>query len=181
MVRLVTAVPPVPQVGSRTVARDVPPGSSGPLGDGAPEEPVPGADGTDKAPEERPSRAERLAPLRAAAGLVLVEGILCALFGIVEMVSHHPGGVLVGIAGGFFFLAYGVGLGACAWGMHTLRPWSRSPVLLSQLLLIGLAWNVRTASPGVAAAALVLAVVVLAGVLHPRSIDALNREEHRRR
>lgn len=178
MVRLVTAVPGVPRVGSRTVARDVPPGSPGPSGDGAPQEPVPGADG---APPGRASRAERLAPLRAAAGLVLVEGILCALFGVVEMVSHHAGGVLVGLTGGFFFVAYGVGLGACAWGMHTLRPWSRSPVLLSQLLLIGLAWNVRTASPGVAAGALVLAVVVLAGVLHPRSIDALNREEHRRR
>lgn len=157
------------------MAPDVPPGPPEPPGDagrGGPPGETP--------PVARPA-SERLAPLRAAAGLVLVEGLLCALFGVVEMVSHHPGGVLIGLTGGLFFLAYGVGLGACAWGMHTLRPWSRGPVLLSQLLLVGLAWSVRTASPAIGAAALVVAVVVLAGVLHPRSIDALNREQHRRR
>lgn len=160
------------------MARDLPPGSPG----DDDREPDPRREaGPEGAPPARPSAAERLAPMRAAAGLVFVEGLLSALFGIVEMVSHHPGGVLIGITGGLFFLAYGAGLGACAWGMHTLRPWSRSPVLLSQLLLIGLAWNVRTTSPAIAAGALVVAVIVLAGVLHPRSVDALNREEHRRR
>ena len=144
---------------------DVPPGSGGP---------------DDEVPEEPLARAQHLAPLRTAAGLVVVEGLLCMIFGIVEIASHHPDGEMVGVSGGLFFIAYGVALAACAWGMHTLRPWSRSPVLLSQLILIGLAWNVRTDSPAISAGALVVAVVVLAGVLHPRSIDALNREEHRR-
>jgi hypothetical protein len=135
----------------------------------------------DEVPEEPLARAQHLAPLRTAAGLVVVEGLLCIVFGIAEIASRHPGAELVGVTGGLFFAAYGVALGFCAWGMHTLRPWSRSPVLLSQLILVGLAWNVRTDSPAISAAALVVAVVVLAGVLHPRSIDALNREEHRRR
>lgn len=126
------------------------------------------------------ARAQRLAPLRTAAALVVVEGLLSIIFGVIEIASSHPDGAMVGVTGGLFFIAYGAALGACAWGMHTLRPWSRSPVLLSQLILIGLAWNVRTSSPAIASAALVVAVIVLAGVLHPRSIDALNREEHRR-
>ncbi|MGN6251757.1 MAG: hypothetical protein ACTHNS_08075 [Marmoricola sp.] len=131
-------------------------------------------------PEQPLAEAQRLAPLRTAAALVAVEGLLCGVFGVIEIASHHPEGATIGIGGGAFFLAYGAALVWCAWGMHRLRPWSRSPVLLSQLILLGLAWNVRTSSPAIASIALVVAVVVLAGTLHPRSIDALNREEHRR-
>ena len=55
-----------------------------------------------------------------------------------------------------------------------MRPWSRGPVLLAQLIWLGLAWNFRDGDT------LPIAIgwswsrsIVLAGLLHPRSIDAL--------
>ena len=62
----------------------------------------------------------------------------------------------------------------CAWGLHTVRPWARGPVLLSQLILLGLAWNFKDgATLPIAIVLAVAAAIVLAGLLHPRSIDAL--------
>jgi hypothetical protein len=119
-------------------------------------------------------------PLRAAAGLVLVEGLCTVLFGVAEAFNTDADRLSLGITAALFFVAYGVALGACAWGMHRLRPWSRSPTVLAQLIFLGLAWNLRDSVVVVAIFAAVVAVLVLAGVLHPRSMDALNREEHRR-
>lgn len=120
-------------------------------------------------------------PLVVAAGLVLLQGLLTVLFGISEAFHISTGRVVMGATTAVFFVAYGVGLGFCAWGIRQLRPWSRGPVLLAELLFLGLAWSLRGSSvTAVAIAVAVSAVVVLAGVLHPRSIEALNREEHRR-
>ncbi|MGH3414287.1 MAG: hypothetical protein ACRDPH_14530 [Marmoricola sp.] len=118
-------------------------------------------------------------PLIAAAGLTVVEGLLTIGFGISEAVSLSSHRLVMGLTTAVFFLLYGAGLLVCAWAMRNLRPWSRSPVLLAQLIFLGLAWNLRHGALPAAIAAAVLAVLVLAGVFHPRSLDALNREEHR--
>jgi hypothetical protein len=120
------------------------------------------------------------APLAAAAGLTFIEGVLTVLFGITETISLDSDRLVMGLTTSLFFLAYGVGLIVCAWGMNTLRPWSRGPVLLSQLIWLGLAWNFRDGDTlPVAIGLAVVAVVVLAGLLHPRSIDALERAANR--
>lgn len=120
------------------------------------------------------------APLAAAAGLTFVEGLLTVLFGFSELVSLDSDRLVMGLTTALFFLAYGAGLLACAWGMNTLRPWSRGPVLLAQLIWLGLAWNFRSGSTlPVAIGLAVVALIVLAGLLHPRSIDALERAADR--
>jgi hypothetical protein len=120
------------------------------------------------------------APLATAAGLTFVQGLLTVLFGLTEAVNLDSDRLVMGLSTGLFFLAYGAGLMACAWGMNTLRPWSRGPVLLAQLIWLGLAWNFRTGSTMPAAIGLVVfAALVLAGLLHPRSIDALERAADR--
>jgi hypothetical protein len=49
-------------------------------------------------------------------------------------------------------------------------------VLLAQLIWLGLAWNFREGATLLVAIFLaVFAVLVLAGLLHPRSIDALEQ------
>jgi hypothetical protein len=109
-----------------------------------------------------------------------VEGVLTLVFGVTEAVSLDSDRLVMGVTTGVFFLAYGVGLMACAWGMNTLRPWSRGPVLLAQLIWLGLAWNFRTGDTlPIAIALAVLAALVLAGLLNPRSIDALERAAER--
>lgn len=117
-----------------------------------------------------------------AAALVLLQGLFTVLFGISEVLHLSSGRVLMGATTALFFVLYGLALGFCAWGIHRLRTWSRGPVLLAELIWLGLAWNLRDSSiAAVAIAVAVSAVLVLAGMLHPRSIEALNREEHRRR
>lgn len=120
------------------------------------------------------------APLVAAAGLTFVEGLLTVAFGLLEVVSLDSDRLVMGVTTGAFFLAYGVVLLVCAWGMKTLRPWSRGPVLLTQLIWLGLAWNFRDGDTlPIAIALAVMAALVLAGLLHPRSIDALERAAER--
>ncbi len=112
--------------------------------------------------------------------MVFVEGVLTLVFGIGEAFSLDSDRLVMGLSTGVFFLAYGVGLMFCAWGMNTVRPWSRGPVLLAQLIWLGLAWNFRDGSTlPVAIGLAVIAVLVLAGLLHPRSIDALERAADR--
>ena len=137
-----------------------------------PEQPPAPADGDRRPP----------APLLVAAGLVFLQALFTVLFGISEVVHLTSGRVLMGATTALFFVAYGVALGFCAWGVRSLRTWSRGPVLLAELIWLGLAWNLRNSSVGAVAVAIgVSALVVLAGLLHPRSVEALNRAEHRRR
>ncbi|SDT13170.1 hypothetical protein SAMN04488570_3615 [Nocardioides scoriae] len=111
-------------------------------------------------------------PLVAAAGMTFVQGLLVTLGAVVELFSLDRERVVLGLTTTLFFAAYGLTLVACAWGMRQVRPWSRGPVLLAQLVWLGLAWNLRETWP-LSVALVVTAAVVLAGLLHPRSIDAL--------
>lgn len=111
---------------------------------------------------------------------MFLEGLFTVLFGISEALHVSSGRVVMGATTALFFVIYGIALGFCAWGVHALRSWSRGPVLLAQLIWLGLAWNLRGSSiEAVAIAVAVAAFVVLAGMLHPQSVRALNREEHR--
>jgi hypothetical protein len=120
------------------------------------------------------------APLGVAAALVFVQGLLTAIYGIGELFSLSSSRVAMGLTTAVFFVAYGLGQIVCAWGMTRLKPWSRGPVLLVELIWLGLAWNFRHGSTLPLAIGLgVVSAIVLAGVLHPRSVDVLNRDEHR--
>ena len=141
----------------------------------------------DERPEPDPatgssySRNVTPAPLTVAAWLTLVEGLLTLAFATTEVLSLDSDRLVMGVTTGVFFLAYGAGLVVCAWGMNAVRPWSRGPVLLAQLIWLGLAWNLRTGDTRPVAIGLaVVAAIVLAGLLHPRSIDALERAADRR-
>ncbi len=119
-------------------------------------------------------------PLAVAAGLTVVQGLLTVGFGVLEAINVDGQRWVMGVTTGVFFLAYGLGLVLCAWGLSTVRQWARGPVLLAQLIWLGLAWNFRDAEMlPVAVGLLVLALLVLAGLLHPRSIDALERPAER--
>ena len=137
---------------------------------------------TDDGSESDPTASSRFsahgtpAPLVAAAGLTLIQGLFTLVFGITEALSLDSDRLVMGVTTGAFFLLYGVGLVACAWGMRRRRQWSRGPVLLAQLIWLGLAWNFRTGDTlPVAIVLAVLAVIVLAGLLHPRSVEAMER------
>lgn len=139
-------------------------------------------DPRDDRPEHDPttrspySRHGTPAPLASAAGLTFVQGVLTLGYGIGQTMNIDGDRLVMGVTTGIFFLAYGGVLMVCAWGLNAVRPWSRGPVLLAQLIWLGLAWNFRDGDTRVVAVVLVVAAaIVLAGLLHPRSIDALER------
>ncbi|MCZ4498887.1 MAG: hypothetical protein JWQ74_1440 [Marmoricola sp.] len=117
-------------------------------------------------------------PLLVAAALVVLEGIGAVGFGIAEAVHTDTERIAVGATTTLFFLAYGVGMIVCARGLTRLGSWARGPVLIVQLISLGLAWNFREGETWPAAVALAVpAVAVLVGMLHPATIAALNEPD----
>ena len=116
----------------------------------------------------------------AAAGLVLVEGVLLLLFGITEVATLDSERLTMGVTVSVFFIGYGALLLLCSWGLCRGRVWARGPVLLAQLVQLGLAWNFKSGGTWPVSVGLALvSVLVLAGLLHPRSVEALERDADR--
>ncbi len=114
------------------------------------------------------------APLLVAGSVVGIEALGLVAFGVVEIATLTGPRATMGVTTAFFFLAYGLGLAACGWLLTRLHSWTRAPVVLAQLIQLGVAWSFRGGAGSAASAGLlVLAIVVLAGVFHPASIDAL--------
>ena len=114
-------------------------------------------------------------PLTVAASLVAVQGVVLVGLGITDLANIDPDRRAVAISGAVFFGGYGLALLACAIGLVRRVAWVRGPVLLTQLVQLGIAWNVRDFWP-LAVSMAVASAVVLAGVLHPASVDALASE-----
>jgi hypothetical protein len=113
-------------------------------------------------------------PLVVAAGLTLVEGLLTVMYGIGEAVHLTSDRIVMGVTTSVFFVAYGAAMMLCAWGLNRLKTWARGPVLLAQLIWLGLAWNFREGDTLPLAIGLAVpAAIVLVGMLVPSSVDAL--------
>ncbi len=125
---------------------------------------------------DTPSPSATPPPLTVAASLVALQGLALLGVAVVQVAELSADRRALGLSNAGFFAAYGVLLLVAAWGLWRGAGWSRGPALLTQLIWLGLAWTVR--EHAVAAVALaVLALVALAGILHPASIEALNGEE----
>lgn len=123
----------------------------------------------------RPSNPPALV---AAASLVAVEGLLLLAYAVLELASLSSERVAVAVTTSVFFAAYGALLLACARSLVRQQSWARSPAVLTQLIALGVAWSFRGGETTMVAVALAaVALVVLVGLLSPRSIEAL-AEEH---
>ncbi|MDE0776106.1 MAG: hypothetical protein OSB43_07530 [Nocardioides sp.] len=118
------------------------------------------------------SRPANPPPLTVAVSLVAVQGLVLIALGVAEAFSVVGDRLSVGISTAIFFLVYGVALVACAVALTRRWGWARGPVLMSQLIQLGIAWNVRDA-PLLALVLAVAALVALAGMLSPASIEVL--------
>ena len=133
----------------------------------------------DSAAAARPGNgpATAPAPLVVAASLTAVQAILVLLFAVVEISTTNRERLVMGGTTALFFAVYGITLLVCAGGLLKLRSWARGPVLLSQLIWLGLAWNFRDSELTVLAVfAAIAAAIVIAGLVHPASTDALARD-----
>jgi hypothetical protein len=103
--------------------------------------------------------AGRPAPLVVAASLVAVEGLLLLGYAVLELASISTDRVAVALTTAVFFAAYAALLLVCARAVLRRRSWARSPIVLAQLIQLGLAWSFRDGSTLVVA--IVLAVIAL--------------------
>jgi hypothetical protein len=114
-------------------------------------------------------------PLVVASSIVAVEGLLLLAYAVLELASIGTGRVAMGLTTSVFFAIYGAGLVACAWAVNRRHSWARSPIVLAQLIQLGVAWSFRGGDTTLVAVAIaVVAVVVLAGLFHPASLEALS-------
>jgi lipoprotein signal peptidase len=121
-------------------------------------------------------------PLVVAASLAAVEGALVVLYALGELRNLSSERLSAELAIVAFLALYGAALLYCSWQLSRARTWARGPVLLSQLLQLGVAWSFWGGSTTWLSVTLaVVALIVLAGLLHPQSIDALNDEQPERR
>ncbi len=110
-----------------------------------------------------------------ASVVVALEGLGTAIYGIAEALHTTSARVVMGTTTSLFLVALGVGILLCAWGLRQVRTWARGPVLMVQLLSLGLAWSFHSGSTWPLSVLLgVPAVVVLVAMLHPATIAALN-------
>ena len=124
------------------------------------------------------SRVDNPAPLTVAASLVAVEGGLVVLLAVAELASLNSSRLTMGVTTAVFFAAYGAALLGCAVLLVRRVSFARSPALLAQLIQLGLAWSFRGgATTWVAVVLALVALVVIAGLLHPTSMDALAETE----
>lgn len=119
-------------------------------------------------------------PLTVAASLVAVEGAVLVLLAVAELANLSGARLAMGVTTTAFFVLYGGGLLVCAWQLTRRASWARSPVVLAQLIQLGLAWSFRgDGTTWLAAVLAVTAVVVVLGVLHPGSLAALAEADER--
>ncbi|RYB89789.1 hypothetical protein EUA06_14440 [Nocardioides glacieisoli] len=113
-------------------------------------------------------------PLVVAASLTAVEAVVLVGLGLLEVVNLNSGRLTMGVTTSAFFLGAAAALAWCAWALWRVRRWARSPVVMAQLIVLGLAWNFRDVSTIVLPVSLALvALVVIAGLLHPATTQVL--------
>jgi len=110
-----------------------------------------------------------------AASLVGVQAVVLLVLAVLESANLADDRRSMGLSTAIFFAAYGVVLLAAAWALHRRSGWARGPALITQLIVLGLAWNERE-HPVAAIGLVVCAAIVLAGMLHPDTIAVLDRD-----
>jgi hypothetical protein len=112
--------------------------------------------------------------IRGGAALVALEGLALLVLAIAALVTLTSDRLVLGATNAAFFCAYGVGLAVCARGLVRLRSWSRGPVVLAQLIQLGIAWSfVGRSTAWLSVLLAVPAALVLAVVLAPSTTSAL--------
>ncbi len=82
----------------------------------------------------------------AAAVIVAVEALAYVALAVLDLASISPERVAVGAGVALFFLIYGFGQWWATYSLFRLNEWARGALLFTQLVQLGLAWNVRAAS-----------------------------------
>lgn len=121
----------------------------------------------------RPPRLTAAAALAAAEGVALLTwGMSMIVLGLVG----QPSSVAQAEAGGLTVLLLAAMPLSAAYGLWTVRRWSRGPALIIQLVALPVAWTMAQNGGGLLAAGLALGAAALAELVllvHPAATEAL--------
>ena len=83
------------------------------------------------------------APLhvRLAVAAVLAEALALLALGVGVLVSVSGDRIVSGLTSAVFFGLSAAGLAFSGWGLGQLRRWSRSPIVMTQVIQLGVAWS----------------------------------------
>ncbi|GHJ59891.1 hypothetical protein NOK12_24090 [Nocardioides sp. OK12] len=112
-----------------------------------------------------------------AASIGAVQGLVLLLLAGAELANLSTERLALGTTTSAFFALFGLLLLACSWALTRTATWARGPLLLAQLIGLGLAWSFR----GTWAVVVVLALssgIAIAGLVHPETMRALGDEPH---
>lgn len=117
-------------------------------------------------------------PLVVASGLVALEAAVMAVLTVLELAAVTSGRVMLGLTTALFFALSTAALAWCAWGLWRLRSWARGPVMMVQLLLLGMAYSVYDRDVWwVSALLVVVALGAAVSILHPASLAAMSEDQ----
>ena len=120
---------------------------------------------TDAQPHQR-----RPVTIVVAAALLALEGLVGLAYAVISVGQIRLSRAAVGVGVAILMAVFGVLLLLVARGVFLARRWSRGPAVATQLILLPIAWSFRGGvTAWVSVALAVLAIVVLIGLLHPRS------------
>ena len=112
-----------------------------------------------------------------AASLTALEALALAVLGVLELANLRAIRLTMGLTTSVFFLVAAAALAWCAWSLWKAHRWARGPVVMADLIVLGLAWNLRDADTVLLPVGLALvAVVGIAGLLHPETTAVLEDE-----
>lgn len=109
---------------------------------------------------------------------MLLESLALIVLSVAELFNLTSERATMGVSTSLFFVVYAVAIALCAWRLTLLDSWARSPVVLAQLIQLGVAWSFRGGeTTWVALLLAIVAVATLGGIFHPESMQALSPEE----
>ena len=112
-----------------------------------------------------------------AAALVALEALGLLVLAVLEVANLRSIRLTMGVTTTVFFLVASAGLAWCAWSLWKARRWARGPVVMAQLIQLGLAWNFRDVGGLVLPLSLALvALLVIVGLLHPATTEVLEED-----
>ncbi|HSS68637.1 MAG TPA: hypothetical protein VLK34_08790 [Nocardioidaceae bacterium] len=112
--------------------------------------------------------------MKAAAAVVCLEGLTLVGIGVAEIFAIDSERIALGVTNTVFFVLYGALLLWCARSLLAAQSWSRSPIVLTQLIQLGVAWSFAGGNTRWLAAVLALfALGVLTVMLAPSTTEVL--------
>jgi peptidoglycan/LPS O-acetylase OafA/YrhL len=115
-------------------------------------------------------------PLVVASVATLAEALCFGVLAVVQALSFSSERSAMNWTTIAFFLLWGLMLAWCGLSLLRSRSWARSPIVMAQLVQLGVAWSFVKGDPArweaaVAWGIAAVAVVVLVGLFHPKSIE----------